>query len=390
MAQPRLTPAQRLQRSHIALMRSPRFALLSGIILLGDSCVDDGIPTAYTDGQNKVYGRRFLNTLTDKQINFVVAHENFHVLYKHITTWQGLWKQNPRLANVACDYVINQQILDLDPEGKDIELPDLPLCIDEQYRGWNAHQVYEHLKQQHEESSEDEHDNDPDSFDEHGFDAAQSMSDQARRDLHQAIDRAARQGNSLASQLNATTAREIGAISEPQVDWRSQLQDFVQSVCAGRTSTSWRRPNRRWLANDVYMPTPFSEAIGPMVIGVDTSSSIDASLLNRFLSEIVHIAQTMPPERIHLLYWDTEIAREEVYVSGEYEALACSTKPVGGGATDAGCVKQFVDAMNTKPELVLMLTDGYLCGAWPCFNEPALWLSSSDQKSPYGKTIHIQ
>jgi predicted metal-dependent peptidase len=219
MAQPRLTPAQRLQRSHIALMRSPRFALLSGIILLGDSCVDDGIPTAYTDGQNKVYGRRFLNTLTDKQINFVVAHENFHVLYKHITTWQGLWKQNPRLANVACDYVINQQILDLDPEGKDIELPDLPLCIDEQYRGWNAHQVYEHLKQQHEESSEDEHDNDPDSFDEHGFDAAQSTSDQARRDLHQAIDRAARQGDSLASQLNATTAREIGAISEPRVDW---------------------------------------------------------------------------------------------------------------------------------------------------------------------------
>lgn len=98
----------------------------------------------------------------------------------------------------------------------------------------------------------------------------------------------------------------------------------------------------------------------------------------------------MPPERIHLLYWDTEIAREEVYVSGEHEALACSTKPVGGGATDAGCVKQFVDAMNTKPELVLMLTDGYRCGAWPYVNEPALWLSSSDQKSPYGKTIHIQ
>ena len=37
--------------------------------------------------------------------------------------------------------------------------------------------------------------------------------------------------------------------------------------------------------------------------------SINADLLNRFLSEIVHITQTMPPERIHLLYWDTQIAR---------------------------------------------------------------------------------
>jgi hypothetical protein len=74
-----------------------------------------------------------------------------------------------------------------------------------------------------EESGEDERDNDPDSFAEQGFDTAQSMSDQARRDLHQAIDRAARQGDWLASQLNGTTAREIGAISEPQVDLKCPL-----------------------------------------------------------------------------------------------------------------------------------------------------------------------
>jgi len=38
---------------------------------------------------------------------------------------------------------------------------------------------------------------------------------------------------------------------------------------------------------------------------------------------------------------------------------------------------------------VLMLTDGYIFGDWPHFNEPALWVSTSQHKSPHDKTIHI-
>lgn len=386
-----LTHEQRLQRSHITLMRSPNFALLSGIILLGESRVKDGVPTAYTDGRDKFYGREFMDTLNEKQLNFVVAHENFHVLYKHITTWQKLWQEDPKLTNMACDYVINQQIMDLDPHGKDIELPDIPCCIDEKYRGWDAKQVYDDLKQQQESgegggSGGDEQG----SFDEHGFDQAKSMSEQERKELEQAVDQAARQGDILAGKLDGKTGRDIGAIPEPQVDWREQLQEFVQSVCSGRDSSTWRRPNRRWLADGLYMPTPFSESIGPVVIGVDTSGSIGPEMLNAFLSEIVKITETMPPERIHLLYWDSHVAGEEVYVPGEYESLATSTKPAGGGGTDPNCVKQFVDEMGTKPELVLMLTDGFIFGDWPDFNEPTLWVSTSTNKSPYGKTIHIK
>jgi len=381
-----LTHEQRLQRSHISLMRSPNFALLSGIILLGTSSVKDGVPTAYTNGRDKVYGREFMDTLDEKQLNFVVAHENFHVLYKHLTTWQKLWQEDAKLANRACDYVINQQILDLDPGNNYVRLPEINLCLDAKYRGWDAKQVYDDLKQQQDEGGG----SGGDSFDEHGFDDAQSMSEQERKELEQAVDQAARQGDILAGKLNGKTNRDIGAIPEPQVDWREQLQDFVQSVCAGRDSSTWRRPNRRWLASGAYMPSPYSESIGPVVVAVDTSASISAETINQFLSEIVSITEAMPPERIHLLYWDTKVAREEVYVPGEYESLASSTKPAGGGGTDPGCVKHFVDGMGTKPELVLVLTDGYIYGDWPDFNEPTLWVSTSNRVSPYGKTIHIK
>jgi predicted metal-dependent peptidase len=384
-----LTPAQRLQRSHITLMRSPSFALLSGIMLLGESRVKPGVPTAYTDGRNKYYGEEFVGSLTEKQLNFVVAHENFHVLYKHMTTWRKLWEEDPKLTNMACDYVINQQIVDLDPDQSYVQPPDIGLCLDSKYRGWDAKQVYDDLKQQQDSGDDPDGGDGQGSFDEHGFDEAKSLSEQDRKELEQAVEQAARQGDILAGKLNGKTGRDIGAIPEPKVDWREQLQDFVQSVCAGRDSSTWRRPNRRWLADGAYMPSPFSESIGPVVIGVDTSGSIDPHALNQLLAEISKIVEVMPPERLHLLYWDTEVARDEVYLPGEYGSLASSTTPAGGGGTDPLCVQRFVESMNPKPELVVMLTDGHFIGRWPQFDVPVLWAMTTTMTAPSGKTVHI-
>jgi len=388
-----LTPEQRLERSHVALIRSEKFALLSGIILLGESKVKTGIPTAYTNGRDKYYGKEFFEGLSEKEINFVVAHENFHVLYKHMTTWRRLWEEDPKLTNMACDYVINQQIVDIDPDGKIINVPNIGVCLDEKYRGWDAKQVYDDLKQNQDEDDTGSSGNSAekqDSFDQHGFDDAKQMTSKESKELDEAVDQAVRQGDILAGKMGGVSAHDIGAIPEPQVNWREQLQDFVQSVCAGRDSSTWRRPNRRWLADGMYMPTPFSESIGPMVIGVDTSASISEEYLDKFLGEIEKITQDMPPERLHLLYWDSKIAGEEVYMPGEYEGLTQSTRPVGRGGTDPFCVKKFVDNMGTKPELVLILTDGHFFGGWPVFNEPTLWVSTTDRMSDTDKTIHIK
>jgi len=385
-----LTHEQRLERSHITLMRSAKFALLSGIILLGESKAKSDIPTAYTDGRDKFYGKEFMDKLNDRELNFVVAHENFHVLYKHMNTWRKLWEQDPKLTNMACDFVINQQILDIDPEEELIQIPNVGLCLDAKYRGWDTKQVYDDLKKDAEEYGNRGNEDDQGSFDGHGFDQAKQMTPEERDQLEQAVDLAARQGDILAGKLGGTSGRDVGAIPDPQVNWREQLQDFVQSVCAGRDSSTWRRPNRRWLADGMYMPTPFSESIGPVVVGIDTSASISPDDINKFLSEVVKITEDMPPERLHLLYWDAAVAGEEVYMPGEYASLTGSTKPAGGGGTDPNCVKQFVDTMSTKPELVLMLTDGYIFDDWPNFNEPTLWVSTSNNKSPYGKTIHIK
>ena len=63
----KLTPNQKIQAVNIDCMRHHRFALLAGVICMGNSEVRDNVPTALTDGKNKYYGAKFIDGFTRKQ-----------------------------------------------------------------------------------------------------------------------------------------------------------------------------------------------------------------------------------------------------------------------------------------------------------------------------------
>ena len=81
-----------------------------------------------------------------------------------------------------------------------------------------------------------------------------------------------------------------------KVDWREALREFISSTCAGKDDSTWRKPNRRWLQNDLYLPSTISETMGRIVVAVDTSGSITGDAVNRFLSEVVGIMNNVNPE----------------------------------------------------------------------------------------------
>ena len=85
---------RKLQKAKVSLMRDPKFALLSGILMVGRTAVDDNIPTACTNGRDERYGRKFVKELNDKELAFVVAHEGGHKMYRHLTSWRKLYDEN--------------------------------------------------------------------------------------------------------------------------------------------------------------------------------------------------------------------------------------------------------------------------------------------------------
>lgn len=392
---------RKLKKAKIDLMRNPKFALWSGIMMVGKTEVVDGFPTAATNGRDELYGREFIKKLDEKELRFVILHENLHKAFRHLTTWRKLWDENKRIANMACDYVINLILVNSDPletliampreNGKQIGL------VDKRFAGMNTKQVFDILKQEQDENGEGDGGESGESMDHHDWEGAKELTEQEKKELEREIDQALRQGQMNDRKLNGDKGsggnRELDALLKPQVDWREALREFVKSVCSAKDASSWRRVNRRFLSGDVYMPSLIGERIGRIAIGIDTSGSIGRAELTKFLSEVKAIADDVHPEAVDLIYWDTRVAAHETYDELTTANIVSSTKPAGGGGTDPRCMSQYLKDNRIVPECIVMLTDGEI-GSWgDDWDAPVLWAIANTRKNitaPNGKTIHIE
>ena len=374
-----LSAEQRLDKAVIDIMANPRYVALAGVIMIGSRCICDETPTACTNGRDEKYGRAFVESISDAQLRFLVLHENYHKLYRHLTTWKHLHEQDHDRANRACDYVINQKIMDDNPDGFVAFIQGG--CLDDKYRGWDTARVFNDLPPC---------DND-DELDEHDWDGAQELSEQEQQDLARDIDEAIRQGAYGAGKMGADVDRSLQELMQPQVDWREVLRDFVTDTCAGADFSTWSKPSRRYIGVNMYMPSGVSEQVGELVIAVDTSGSIRDRDLAMFLSEVKGICETVNPERIRLLYWGHEVVGDETYETDELENLTQSTNPRGGGGTDVNCVTDYIAEKSINAQACIVLTDGVLYSGWGEWSMPVLWtiLDNKHATPSNGKYVHI-
>lgn len=392
-----LSAEQRLQKAVIDIMANTKYIALAGILMIGNRRIEDDVrlcPTAYTNGRDEVYGRAFVDKLNDAELRFLVLHECYHKLYRHLTTWRWMYDENHQLANQACDFVINVKLVDDNKADKFATMTG-PLkmgCFDEKYRAWDSAQVFADLKKGGGQGGGQGGDGSGTGFDEHGWDDAKEMTAQERDELAREIDEAVRQGALMAGKVGSGGDRDMLELLQPQVDWREVLRDFITSTCAGSDYSTWRKPNRRYIGAGMYMPSGISEQIGEIVVAIDTSGSIGGPQLSAFLSEVGSIAETVHPEAIRLLYWDTQVCGDEVYKGDEVANLVKSTKPKGGGGTTVECVPAYLQDKQIKAQCVIVLTDGYLGGSWGDWHHPLLWviLDNKNAVPSVGKAVHIK
>ena len=383
-----LTAEQRIEKMHIDLMKHPNFVAYSGIIMIGSVKVSDTTPTAYTNGRDVVYGRAFMQELTDPELRGVILHEAKHKMYRHLDTWKHLFKQNPTKANMACDYVINLEIQkEANQTNQFVELPKCGL-LDKKYEGLNSRQVFDLItdeeSQQYESSGQ--------GFDEHDWESAESLSVEEKEALAKEIDQAIRQGAILAGKANGSLNRSFSDLMSAKVNWKDALREFVSAVCKGKDDSTWAKPNRRWLQHDMYMPSTVSETMGRVVIAIDTSGSIGGSILTRFISEVSAIMDNVNPELVDLIYWDSAVASHEVYGLNESDKMRLSTKPKGGGGTSPSCITKYLKEHNIVPECAIVLTDGYVGNDWGGnWSSPVLWaiVDNRDAVPSVGSAIHV-
>ena len=382
----------RIKRAHIAIMQHKKFCAYSGVLACGKVIVDDSVPTAATDGWDVRYNPKFIeeHMSTDPQLRFLVLHEATHKAYRHMTVWKALHEENAMMANVAADYFVNGTLHDTDDGEGFIKMPDVGIKPEPKYRGWSVKQIFDDIKQQQKDGQGQ---GDGDGMDEHDWEGNEANGDPAQEQAQaNEIQRAIRQGEIMRKKMQGKgSGGEDGVFGDllaPKVDWRKVLRDFVTETCAGRDESSWRKPNRRFLADDVYMPSMVGTTMTELVIGFDTSGSIfGGDEMTRFVSEIATIIEQIKPSKCRVIYWDTEVTGEQVFEDGQFAVQDLKIK--GGGGTDGSVLFDHLRKNNIKPDAIVQFTDGYV-GSWGNTDVPTMWaVTTAGMSAPFGTTIHI-
>jgi predicted metal-dependent peptidase len=366
---------EKLITARIALLlKAPFFGNLATRLKLENA--DDWCPTAATDGRKFYYNSEFINKMPSKQVEFLMGHEVLHCVYDHMGR-RG--DRDAKLWNIADDYCVNQDLLDQRIGEK------IPVGLyDTKFKGWSAEEVYDYLYENAEKINIDdlvkqlldEHldgeDGDGDGegegegsgkSDKQGKGGRPTLSEAEKKAIRDEIKEAvmAAAQTCQAGQLPAGVKRLIKDLTAPQLDWRSLLQQQIQSTM--RTDYTWQRASRKGWDMDAVMPGSDWDKEIDICVSIDASGSMSDEMLKDILSEVKGIMESYTSFRLHLWSFDTEVYNATVFTAENLDDIM-DWEVGGGGGTMFMCNWQYMRDNDIVPKKFVMFTDGYYGDSW--------------------------
>ena len=358
---------------------------------------DDWCPTAATDGRNLYYNTQFFNALSNKEIEFVIAHEILHCVFDHLERRED---RNPVIYNVAADYIVNNTLV----RDKIGTIPKLVPCYqDFKYLNWTSEEVYDDLEQKYDEEELeklgqllDEHvDWEGESEkDAEGNVKRPSYSKEELRKIRDEIKENMMSSAQAAGAGNtpAEIQRMIKDLTEPKMNWREILRQQIQSTI--RHDFTFARPSRKgWHTGAILPGQNFAETID-IAIGLDMSGSIGNEQARDFLSEIKGIMDEYKDYNIKLWCFDTCVYNEQDFSADCGEDIS-NYEITGGGGTDFDANWAYMKEQGIEPKKFIMFTDGYPWGSWgdETYCDTVFVIHSNmdrNLQAPFGTTVHYE
>jgi predicted metal-dependent peptidase len=183
--------------------------------------------------------------------------------------------------------------------------------------------------------------------------------------------------------LPAGLARSVDQVLRPPADWRAVLRDFVSQQA--RSDFAWTRPNRRFIAQGLYLPGMYSEELGEVVIAVDCSGSISKEQLEAFATEVNGVLSAYACT-VTVLYHDSDVQGAVEFSSADRPV---TLEPVGGGGTSHVCVFDWLKRDGRQPACLIALTD-LETEFPPDPGVPVLWaVTGPATAAPFGRVVAI-
>lgn len=390
--------------------------------------IDEDCETAYTDAERIAFSPRFLDGLSDSELDFVLMHEILHVVLQHCMRGDP---DDPERYNIAADIVVNSIIMkENGGDPRSITLSKYGESMHKAPDGkegseYTAEQVFGMLKPtakakkagggsgdggegkgkggqvpnwedgraQHKQTKP----RSGSGWDDHSH-WAKTEEDSVLRDvwvkrLAEACEAISiRDASNACGTLPAFAKRMLEELTKPQTDWRQILTDFIQEEI---NDYSFSPPDRRFEDCPFFLPdfNEKDETVKDILFMIDTSGSMSDKMITAAYSEIKGAIDQFNGKLCGRLgFFDAAIIEPQPF--SDFEEFSV-IRPAGGGGTDFQIIFEYVHQhmREEPPASIIILTDGYA----PFPKEevskgiPVLWLlNNEDADPPWGKVARIK
>lgn len=320
-------------------------------------CQSMGITIAAVSPSLKEIYINPLAQLNFENMKFVMAHEMLHVGLAHQQRCEG---RDAYLWNVACDFVINDWLIELN-----IGIPPEGVLFEESLKGLSSEEIYykieKDLKLQKRLGTLAGH--------KKGDMIGPNEAGKYLTDLDEFYKRALVNGLELHESagrgfLPGGLIEEIKRINQPPIPWQVKLADWLREhFPLAQKRRSYDRPSRRQSTTpDIPRPSyvkPYEDK-NMKVFGVvlDSSGSMDRELLGKGIGAITSYAIAQEIKYIRLICCDTQ-----PYDAGFVPVLQLlnRVKIAGRGGTILQSGIQYLENKEDFPKdaPILVITDGY-------------------------------
>jgi predicted metal-dependent peptidase len=316
----------------------------------------------------------FYNDLSEDHRFGLIKHELLHIAFGHLITRDRY--SDKKLFNIAADLEINQYILESKLPDGGLLLSSFPELNLPKKAGTDKY--YELLQEAQEDGTSPSLDNlmnkmngesqychgTWDDFDSLPEADKKLMQKQIEHQLKESAEQTTKKQGTIPGEL-AELIHRLLHIEPPKFDWKAYLRRFAGNSSVVYTKKLRRKYNKRYAANP-GLKIKFKNHI---LVGVDTSGSVNNDELKEFFSELTHMHKT--GHKITVAQCDTKLnSVKEFNPRKDWEIH-------GRGGTS---FQPVIDYYNEKKGLytaLIYLTDGEAYAPENCPNN-TLWVHSSN------------
>ena len=353
----------RLERFRMLLLREAPF--WGDILLHVPLAEDKSVTGAATDGRRILLGPGILGSMEEPQLNWTLMHELFHMLLMHPFRRGG---RDPRLWMVAADLMANSLCRDLADtlrlRRSELSMEPPPGTIAAMLApGESTESLYDKLLADNPDAAGTVEVRQNYRFGHAATHAVEVPADviedpEAEAVALQQIRGLIRGADQRARGTGAPSAAPppiLALVQSRRLPWRTLLREFLEEQ--QDDETSWATPERKYLHMDMILPGHGlgEGALTELWAFVDSSGSIGADTLRSFLTQLCRVSKEFRCT-MHIAYWNTRVT--EVYRNIRSEKAVLECRPGHQGGTDINCVYRWLRESHTRPDCMVILTDG--------------------------------